>query len=63
MPFSAISIKVGGGVWNRRLGIEVLSFVDVLFVLDPPVGNGGLVDSDDGGRVLCWEWCGGVCEE
>jgi len=45
-------IIVGGGARNRRLVMDVFSFVDVLFVLDRPVVDGGLVDSEDGGCVL-----------
>jgi len=58
MRFSAMSINVRGSAGNCRLVMEVVSFVDILFVLDPPVVGGGLVDSDDGGRVL-FSFCAG----
>jgi len=47
-----MSINVRGGARNRRFVMETFSFVDVLFVLDPPVVERGLVNGDDGGREL-----------
>jgi len=58
MRFSAMSINVAGGAGNRRLVMEVFSFVDILFVLDPPVVGGGLINNNNGERVL-FSFCAG----
>jgi len=53
MRFSAMSINVGGGRANRQLVMQVFSFVDVLFVVDPPAGDeGSFVEAECGDRIL-----------
>jgi len=46
-------INVGASVGNRALVCEVFSYVDVLFIVDPPAGSGGeYVDGDVGDFVF-----------
>jgi len=51
MHYNTMAINVGRSVYNRSLVMDVLSFVDVLFLLDPPVGSGRVVQ-EVGGFVL-----------
>ena len=41
MYFTALSINVGRSRANRSLAMDVFSFVDLLFVLEPPVAKDG----------------------
>ena len=44
MYFTVISINVGRSKANRSLAMDVFSFVDLLFILEPPrTGDGGCV--------------------
>lgn len=47
MRVTTCTINVGRGEGNRTMVMEVLSFVDVFFILDPPVErNGGNVEKE-----------------
>jgi hypothetical protein len=41
MFITTCTINVGKGVGNRSLVMEIFSFVDLFFILEPPVDSGG----------------------
>jgi len=52
MFINLLVINVGVSVGNRSVVCDVFSFVDIIFVVDPPVGAlGGCVDGDVGAFV------------
>src|SRR5205807_7169175 len=50
MRVKVCAINVGGGTGNRALCMEMFSFVDVFFIIDPPVAvGGGFMQGEDNG--------------
>ena len=49
MKITTLAINVSGGKGNRAVVMDVFSFVDVFFIIDPPVDeSGGLIGCEDG---------------
>ena len=59
MRFTTLAINVSGGRGNRAVVMDVFSFVDVLFVVDPPRGDGGGLVPHEMGVFDLFSFCCG----
>lgn len=49
MKITTLAINVSGGKGNRAVVMDVFSFVDVIFIIDPPLGVDGCVVPHESG--------------
>src|SRR5437879_33951 len=59
MRVKICTLNVGGGVGNRTVGMEMFSFVDVFFIVDPTIGVGRSFISGEGNGFDLFSFCKG----